>query len=48
MILSRKLSSHTYNLDIAANLVSKIVSVYASLFGEFEKKMLEMQTRDRS
>ena len=48
MILSRNLSSHTYNLDIAANLVSKIVSIYASLFGEFEKKMLEMQTRDRS
>ena len=48
MILSRSLSSHTYNLDIAANLVSKIVSIYASLFGEFEKKMLEMQTRDRS
>ena len=48
MILSRNLSSHTYNLDIAANLVSKIVPTYASLFGAFEKKMLEIQARDRS
>ncbi len=48
MILSRNLSSHTYNLDIAANLVSKIVPTYASLFSAFEKKMLEIQARDRS
>ena len=48
MILSRNLSSHTYNLDIATSLVSKIVFTYASLFGAFEKKMLEIQARDRS
>lgn len=48
MILSRNLSFYTYNLDIAANLVSKIVLTYASLFGVFEEKMLEIQARDRS
>lgn len=48
MILSRNLSSHTYNLGIAANLVEKILSGYAPLFGEFEKKMLEIQTSDRT
>lgn len=48
MILSRNLSSHTYNLDIATNLVSKITATYASLLGAFEQKMLEIQTRDRS
>ena len=48
MILSRNLSFHTYNLDIATKLVSKIVLTYASLFGEFEKKMLDIQARDRS
>lgn len=45
MILSRNLSSHTYNLDIAMNLVSKIAATYASLLGAFEQKMLEIQTR---
>ena len=48
MILSLNLSSHTYNLDIAANLVAKIASNYATLFQEFETKMLEIQSRDRS
>ena len=46
MILSRNLSSHTYNLDIATNLVSKIAATYVSLFGVFEQKMLEIQMRD--
>ena len=48
MILSRNLSFHTYNLDIATNLVSKIVLTYALLFSTFEKKMLEIQVCDRS
>ena len=48
MILSRNLSFHTYNLDIATNLVSKIVLTYALLFGAFEKKMMEIQACDRS
>lgn len=48
MILSRNLSLNTYNLDIATNLVSKIAATYVSLFGAFEQKMLEIQTRDRS
>lgn len=48
MILSRNLSSHTYNLDIARNLVLKIAATYASLLGAFEQKMLEIQARDRS
>lgn len=47
MILSRNLSSHTYNLDIATHLVSKIATAYAPLFAAFERKMLEIQKRDR-
>lgn len=46
MILSRNLSSHTYNLDIATHLVSKISATYAPLLGSFEKKMREIQARD--
>jgi nucleotidyltransferase substrate binding protein (TIGR01987 family) len=48
MILSRNLSSHTYNLDTANHLVSKIAAMYAPLFGAFEQKMLEIQARDCS
>lgn len=48
MILSRNLSSHTYNLDIATNLGSKIAATYAPLLVAFGQKMLEIQTRDRS
>ncbi len=46
MILGRDLSSHTYNLDIANGLVEKIAGVYASLFADFEAKMLAIQRRD--
>jgi len=46
MILSRNLSSHTYNLDIATHLVSKISETYAPLLGKFEQKMGEIQKRD--
>ncbi len=48
MILSRNLSSHTYNLDAATNMASKIVATYASLLVAFEEKMLEIQSRDGS
>lgn len=43
MILSRNLSSHTYNLDIALSLVSKIATKYAPLLLAFEQKMREIQ-----
>jgi nucleotidyltransferase substrate binding protein (TIGR01987 family) len=43
MILSRNLSSHTYNLDIALSLVSKIAGKYAPLLVAFEHKMQEIQ-----
>ncbi len=46
MILSRNLSSHTYNLDIATQLVSKITATYVPLLGKFEQKMGEIQVRD--
>lgn len=48
MILSRNLSSHTYNLDTAAHLVSKIAATYGPLFEAFEQKMLGIQARDAS
>jgi nucleotidyltransferase substrate binding protein (TIGR01987 family) len=40
MILSRNLSSHTYNRDTASALVQKIVTTYAALFATLEQKML--------
>ena len=43
MILSRNLSSHTYNLDIALKLVSSIAVRYAPLLVAFEQKMREIQ-----
>ncbi len=39
MIVSRNLSSHTYNRDTANALVAKIATVYAGLFATFEAKM---------
>jgi nucleotidyltransferase substrate binding protein (TIGR01987 family) len=39
MIVSRNLSSHTYNRDTANALVQKIASSYAALFALFEQKM---------
>jgi nucleotidyltransferase substrate binding protein (TIGR01987 family) len=39
MIISRNLSSHTYNRDTANALVQKIASAYANLFVTFEQKM---------
>ena len=42
MIVSRNLSSHTYNRDTAIALVQKITGVYAGLFAAFEQKMSEI------
>ena len=39
MIVSRNLSSHTYNRDTANALVEKITATYAELFSTFETKM---------
>ena len=40
MIVSRNLSSHTYNRDTANALVQKITTAYANLFATFEQKMV--------
>jgi nucleotidyltransferase substrate binding protein (TIGR01987 family) len=40
MIVSRNLSSHTYNRDTANSLVQKIAASYAVLFATFELKMM--------
>ena len=40
MIVSRNLSSHTYNRDTANALVQKIATAYANLFATFEEKMV--------
>lgn len=47
MIVSRNLSSHTYNRDTASALVQKIVASYAALFATFEQKMVDV-ANDRS
>jgi nucleotidyltransferase substrate binding protein (TIGR01987 family) len=41
MIVSRNLSSHTYNRDTANSLVQKITICYAALFAAFEQKMVD-------
>jgi len=43
MIVSRNLTSHTYNLDTAIALVKKITDSYARLFHAFEQKMSEIE-----
>ena len=42
MIVSRNLTSHTYNLDTATALAKKISGTYAQLFHAFEEKMSEI------
>ncbi|MFN8945641.1 MAG: nucleotidyltransferase substrate binding protein [Pseudobdellovibrionaceae bacterium] len=39
MIKSRNLTSHTYNKKIADDIVSKIITLYAPAFIEFNEKM---------
>jgi len=43
MIISRNLSSHTYNVTTANSLTQKISESYATLLVEFEKKMQGMR-----
>ena len=43
MIISRNLSSHTYNVATANSLTHKIAETYAALFVEFERKMQEVR-----
>jgi nucleotidyltransferase substrate binding protein (TIGR01987 family) len=42
MIVSRNLSSHTYNRDTANALVQKITATYAALFAVLEQKMIDI------
>ena len=39
MIKSRNLTSHTYNKNIADDIVKKITEFYAPAFVEFDQKM---------
>lgn len=41
MIESRNLTSHTYNKEIANDIVSKTIEQYYNLFKQFENKMIE-------
>lgn len=43
MIISRNLSSHTYNVVTANSLTRKIAETYAALLVEFERKMQEVR-----
>lgn len=43
MIISRNLSSHTYNTDTANTLTYKIAEIYAALLAQFAQKMQEVQ-----
>ena len=43
MIVSRNLSSHTYNPATANALTSKVAESYGALFAEFERRMLEVR-----
>jgi len=48
MIKSRNQSSHTYNLEIAEDLVEKIVDRYFDLFKAFESVMIEKRESTQS
>ena len=43
MIVSRNLTSHTFNCEIATDLAKKIGECYAPLFSLFEQKMTELE-----
>lgn len=47
MIKSRNQSSHTYNMEIAEDLVEKIMTRYFGLFKAFEKVMIEKRAGHR-
>jgi len=42
MLISRNLTSHTYNSDTADEIHEKIVEIYVHLFNAFETKMNEL------
>ena len=42
MIKSRNLSSHTYNEEVANEIIHKIVNLYHPLFIDFKKRMLSL------
>ena len=42
MILSRNKSSHTYNLQVANDIVDKIIKQYYELFNQFLKRMHDL------
>ncbi len=45
MIKSRNKTSHTYNLNVANDIVEKIQKTYLSLFKHFHKTMSDLSTR---
>ncbi len=47
MIKSRNETSHTYNEEIAEEIIQKIITVYHPLFLEFLRKMQSMKAGDR-
>ncbi|KOH43192.1 nucleotidyltransferase substrate binding protein [Sunxiuqinia dokdonensis] len=47
MIKSRNQSSHTYNMEIAEDLVEKIMNRYSGLFKAFETVMIEKRDGHR-
>ncbi len=48
MIKSRNETSHTYNEEIAAVIVTKILTHYAMLFNDFEHKMEHLRAGGQS
>ncbi len=45
MIKSRNKTSHTYNLNVAEDIVKKILNSYFSLFKDFHQKMTNLSER---
>ena len=45
MIKSRNQTSHTYNKNVAEDIVSKIVKSYCQCFADFYQTMLELSRR---
>ena len=46
MIISRNETSHTYNKNVAANIVQKILNQYAPAFLEFQKTMKDLSENE--
>jgi nucleotidyltransferase substrate binding protein (TIGR01987 family) len=45
MIVSRNKTSHTYNLNVAEDIVNKILTSYSGLFSLFQLKMTELSKK---